>query len=138
MRERKSKRATDRLTANWGTKRLSHPERRKLARLPLEVLVRFQAPGMRVADFAETRNVSARGMYFQTQARIKTGQELECVLILPEKLTHAPGQMLVSCRGKVLRVTEPRPGEERGVAVEISGYDFSWPTSPGSNGGGNN
>jgi PilZ domain len=115
---------------------LSHAERRKLARLPLEVLVKFQVTGANVVDFAETRNVSARGMYFQTHAKIKAGEELECVLILPEKLTHAPGQMLVSCHGKVLRVTQRRPGEVLGVAVEISGYDFSWPSGPGGNGGG--
>jgi hypothetical protein len=110
---------------------LSHPERRKLVRLPLEVLVRFQSPGAKRADFAETRNVSARGMYFQTQAMIRAGQELECTLILPEKLTHAPGQMLVSCRGRVLRVTQPQPGRKLGVALEISGYDFSWPPGYG-------
>jgi hypothetical protein len=116
---------------------LRHSERRKLARLPLEVLVRFHAPGMKLADFAETRNVSARGMFFRTQAAIRAGQELECILILPEKLTHAPGQMLVACRGKVLRVTEPEPGKAHGVAMEISSYDFSWPGSLGGNGGSN-
>lgn len=110
---------------------MTHPERRRIARLALEVLVRFQSPGAGRAGFAETRNVSARGMYFQTQALIRAGQELECTLILPEKLTHAPGQMLVSCRGKVLRVTPPLPGKKRGVALEISGYDFSWPPDRG-------
>lgn len=117
---------------------MTHPERRKLARLPLEVLVRFQSPGTREADFAETRNVSARGMYFQTQAAIRAGQELECTLILPEKLTHAPGQMLVSCRGKVLRVTQTQPGKKVGVALEISGYDFSWPAGRGGSPGDGN
>jgi PilZ domain len=119
--------ATDRLSANRGENRVSDPERRKIARLHLKVPVRFQVPGSNIADVAETRNVSARGLYFQTRADVQAGQELECVLILPERLTHAPGQMLVSCRGKVLRVTENRPGDEWGVALEIFGYDFSWP-----------
>jgi hypothetical protein len=102
------------------------PERRKLARLPLEVFVRIQIPGSEWVDFAETRNVSAQGIYLHTQAHLDIGQELECVLVLPEKLTQAPTPVLVGCRGKVLRVIPDLPSDKTGVAIEIHTYDFSW------------
>lgn len=105
--------------------RWAQPERRKLARLPLEVFVRIQVCGNSAVDFAETRNVSARGLYFHTKAQLELGQELECVLVLPEKLTQSPTPMLVGCRGKVLRVNSDLPGPKTGVAIEIHTYDFS-------------
>jgi hypothetical protein len=113
--------------------RWAHQDRRKLARLPLEVFVRIQISGDDAVDFAETRNVSARGLYFHTKARLEPGQELECVLVLPEKLTQSPAPMLVGCRGKVLRVTPEVSADKSGVAVEIHTYDFSWQGSLSAN-----
>jgi len=101
-------------------------ERRKLTRLPLEVFVRLQVPGSEWIDFAETRNVSARGIYLHTHAHLGIGQELECVLVLPERLTQSPTPVLIGCRGKVLRVVPDLPGDKRGLAIEIHTYDFSW------------
>jgi len=72
-----------------GEKRLNHQERRKLARLPLGVLVRIRPSGQN-PELGETLNVSPRGLYLHTRARLQPGQELECVLVLPEMLTHAP------------------------------------------------
>ena len=105
---------------------VSKQERRKLARLRLEVLLRILLPGASQAAHAETRNLSARGIYFHTQAQVEPGQNLECVLILPEKLTLTPAPMLVGCKGKVVRINRDLPDETIGVAVEISSYDFSW------------
>ncbi len=109
-----------------GEKRLNHQERRKLARLPLEVFVRIRPSGQN-PDLGETCNVSARGLYLYTHAQLQPGQELECVLVLPEMLTHAPAPMFVECRGRVVRVTERLPGQKLGAAVEIYSYDFCWP-----------
>jgi len=101
-------------------------ERRKLTRLRLEVLLRILLPGAAQAAHAETRNLSARGIFFHTRAHVEPGQNLECVLILPEKLTLASAPMLVGCKGRVVRVNRDLPGHTIGVAVEISSYDFSW------------
>jgi hypothetical protein len=106
--------------------RWTHPERRKLARLPLEVFVRIQVTGAAAIDFAETCNVSARGLYLHTRSQLVSGQELECVLVLPQRLTHAPAPVLIGCRGRVLRLNENLPGDKLGVAIEIHSYDFSW------------
>lgn len=102
------------------------PERRKIARLPLELYVRIRVPGSDWIDFAQTSNVSARGIYLRTQAQLRVGQEVECVLVLPEKLTLSPTPVLVGCRGKVLRVGPDMLGNQAGAAIEVDSYDFSW------------
>jgi PilZ domain len=105
--------------------RLTHPERRQLARFPLEVLVRIRIEGAEATDFAQTRNVSARGIYFYTRVQLRVGQELECILILPEKLTLASSPMLIGCRAHVLRLNKG-PDQTMGVAVEVHSCDFSF------------
>jgi PilZ domain len=104
---------------------LTHPERRQLARFPLEVLVRIRIEGAEAADFAQTRNVSARGIYFYTRVPLHIGQELECILILPENLTLASSPMLIGCRARVLRLNKG-PEQTVGVAVEVHSCDFSY------------
>jgi len=104
----------------------SHSERRKLTRLPLRVPVRVQIPGTNVTGVGETRDVSAGGLYFYTHHQLEIGQEVECVLLLPEALTQAPAPMFVACSGKVLRVERNISNGKPGVAIEISSYDFSW------------
>lgn len=106
---------------------VARPERRRMARLPMEVMMRIQVPGTEAVVFAETRDVSARGLYFFTHVQnLEAGQELDCVLVLPPELTQAGGPTFVGCRGKVLRVNKGLPDSRVGVAVEVSSYDFSW------------
>jgi hypothetical protein len=104
---------------------LAHSERRQLARFPLEVLASIRAVGTETTAFALTRNVSARGIYFYTRTLLRIGQELECVLILPEKLTAAASAMLITCRAQVVRLNTDLPGEATGVAVDVHSVDFS-------------
>jgi hypothetical protein len=106
---------------------LGHPERRRLARLPLEVLVQIRVPEKGLVAFAETRNVSAQGLYLHTQEEdLAPGEDVECILILPEKLTLAESPVLVECRGKVLRVNKDLPESCTGVAIEVHSYNFAW------------
>lgn len=103
----------------------TYPERRKLSRLPLEVTLRVKVGEASATYFGKTSNVSAQGIFFWTEARLKPGQDVECVLILPENLTLATEPFLVGCKGTVLRVSEERPGGVVGVAMEVNSYDFS-------------
>ena len=106
---------------------MDHRDRRRIARLPLEVFLRLRVSGAKAVEFAETRDVSARGIYFLTRANVTAGQELECVLVLPQDLTLSPEPLFVGCRGKVLRTNERLPGQKLGVALEVDSYDFSLP-----------
>jgi hypothetical protein len=101
-------------------------ERRKMARLALEVPVKISIPGTRAQLFAETRNVSAQGIYFRTQVTtFEMGQEVECVLVLPEKLTMATKPSFVNCRGRIVRLTPGLEDNCVGVALEVNSFDFS-------------
>lgn len=101
-----------------------------MPRLPLEVLVRVRLPQVAAEIFGETRNVSAGGIFFMTRSDlVEPGQELECVLVLPEKLTMAPAPIPVTARGRVLRIHRQPQDERVGVAIEVSSYDFSEKTS---------
>jgi PilZ domain len=102
-----------------------YPERRKLSRLPLEVTLRVKTAESPATYFGKTSNVNAQGIFFWTEARLKPGQDIECILVLPEKLTLATEPFLVGCKGTVLRVSEERPEGVVGVAVEVNSYDFS-------------
>jgi len=109
-------------------------ERRRMARLALEVLVKIEAPGSGAQFFAETRNVSAQGIYLRTQKTgLQIGQELECVLVLPEKLTLASKPSFVNCRGKIIRLTTDPADHSLGVALEVSSFDFSVQSFPPAN-----
>ncbi len=98
-----------------------------MARLPLQVLLRMKLPGNAEVSYAETKNVSAGGIFFTTSNReLAAGQELECVMVLPEQITHLSLPVLIGCRGKILRIQEGQPHPFIGVAMEISSYDFSF------------
>jgi len=102
-------------------------ERRKLTRLPLEVLAQIRVPATGLVAFAETRNVSAGGVYLHAHtAELTPGEEVECILVLPEKLTQAEEPILVACQGKVVRINKQLSEHQTGVAIEISSYNFAW------------
>jgi len=103
---------------------LAHSERRQLARFPLELLVRIRVVGTETVAFALTRNVSARGIYFSTRARLRVGQKLECTLMLPDKLTSAASAMFIGCQAEVIRLNPDFQNQGIGVAVELHSVDF--------------
>ena len=97
-----------------------------MARLALEVPVKISVPGARTQFFAETRNVSAQGIFFRTEVNtFEVGQELECLLVLPEKLTQASKPSFVNCRGRIVRLTPGLTDNSIGVALEVNSFDFS-------------
>lgn len=70
---------------------------------------------------AQTRDVSASGVFLYTKSRIETGTEVELVLILPPELTSGE-KCWVCCQATVVRVEEDGP--EFGVAAQIRRMDI--------------
>jgi hypothetical protein len=70
---------------------------------------------------AQTRDVSANGIFLYTQSRIETGTDVELVLILPPELTSGE-KCWVCCQATVVRVEED--GVEFGVAAQIRRMDI--------------
>ncbi len=64
---------------------------------------------------AQTRDISANGVFLYTKSKMEKGTEIELVLILPPELTSGE-KCWVCCQATVVRVEE---GPEFGVAAQI-------------------
>ena len=70
---------------------------------------------------AQTRDVSANGIFLYTQSKMEKGTEVELVLILPPELTSGE-KCWVCCQATVVRVEDDGP--EFGVAAQIRRMDI--------------
>ena len=95
-------------------------ERRSGARIATCVPTRMRT-AQGAACNAQTRDVSANGVFLYTQSRLEKGNEVELVLILPPELT-AGERYWVCCQATIVRVEEE--GSEFGVAAQIQRMDI--------------
>lgn len=102
---------------------LTTPERRSLTRFPLQLSVKIQISSTDAVIFAETKNISAGGVYMYTHSQLELGSELELSLGLPPELTQSASMIDIACRAKVLRIDKDSDGRT-GIAAEIYSYDF--------------
>jgi hypothetical protein len=98
----------------------SDGERRSGTRIATRVSTRMRtAQG---ADHnAETRDVSANGVFLYTSSKMEKGTDVELVLILPPELT-AGEKCWVCCQATIVRVEEK--GSDFGVAAQIRRMDL--------------
>jgi hypothetical protein len=92
--------------------------RRVVTRLP----VRVRAAPETAEVAAQTRDLSANGVFLYTEARMAEGSDMELILILPPELTSGE-KCWVCCHARVLRI-EQGPGKDFGVAAEIRRIDL--------------
>jgi hypothetical protein len=95
-------------------------ERRSASRIANRVPARVRTV-QGAEHSAQTRDVSANGIYLYTPSRIEQGTEVELVLILPPELTSGE-KCWVCCQATVVRVEES--GTEFGVAAQIRRMDL--------------
>jgi hypothetical protein len=69
---------------------------------------------------AETRDVSANGVFLYSNSKIEEGAEVELVLILPPEMTSGE-KCWVCCQATVVRVEE---GAQFGIAAQIRRMDI--------------
>ena len=95
-------------------------ERRSGTRIATRVSTRVRtAQG---ADLtAQTRDVSANGVFLYTNSKLEQGTEVELVLILPPELTSGE-KCWVCCQATVVRVEDK--GTDYGVAAQIRRMDI--------------
>jgi hypothetical protein len=72
---------------------------------------------------AETRDVSAQGVFFYTNTKLAEGSRVEFTLTLPPEITLTES-IRVRCRGRVVRVDDDRTDAQTGMAAIIEQYDF--------------
>ena len=72
---------------------------------------------------AETRDVSAQGVFFYTATPLAEGSTVEFTLTLPPEITLTDS-IRVRCRGRVVRIDDDRTDARLGMAAIIEQYDF--------------
>lgn len=95
-------------------------ERRAGTRIATRVSTQVRTP-QGAAYNAETRDVSANGVFLYTNSKMEEGADVELVLILPPELTSGE-KYWVCCQATIVRVEEQGP--EWGVAAQIRRMDI--------------
>ena len=71
----------------------------------------------------ETRNVSARGVFFYLDREVPAGASIEMTLTFPPHVTMTV-PMRVKFQARVIRVEPPLPSARIGVAATIEDYEY--------------
>lgn len=95
-------------------------ERRSGTRIPTRVATRVRTT-KGIDHTAETRDVSANGVFLYTNSKMEKGADVELVLILPPELTSGE-KCWVCCQATIVRVEEQ--GSDFGVAAQIRRMDI--------------
>ncbi|MBI2678873.1 MAG: PilZ domain-containing protein [Candidatus Koribacter versatilis] len=101
----------------------SDADKRSTRRFPLTLPVAVKVKtAERKEIVSETRNVSARGVFFSMDAAPEEGSEVEFTLTLPPEITLTEA-LRIHCAGRVVRVS--KDGNKFGIAAAIDKYDLS-------------
>jgi len=103
-------------------------EARTGKRFPLELPIKIHKAEENADHAGTTGNLSAAGVYIKADASLEVGSTVEFEIALPPEMTGAKEDVVIQCRGRVVRTDEPPSGsnenEARGVACVIDSYDF--------------
>jgi PilZ domain len=100
-------------------------EARTGKRFPLELPIKIHGAEESGQHSGVTGNLSAAGVYIRADASLEVGSNVEFEIALPPEVTGAKENVIVQCRGRVVRTDEPgTPADTRGVACVIDSYDF--------------
>jgi len=95
-------------------------EARTAKRFPLELPIKIHGQNQR----SVTGNMSAAGVYIRGNPTLEIGSNVEFEVALPPDLTGAAEDVIVECKGRVVRKDPGEGGEGQGVACVIDSYDF--------------
>ena len=94
-------------------------------RFPLELPIKIHKEQEGGAHDGVTGNLSAAGVYIRADAALEIGSSVEFEIALPPEMTGAKDNVVIQCRGRVVRADEASGSKDsRGVACVIDSYDF--------------
>jgi hypothetical protein len=103
-------------------------EARTGKRFPLELPIKIHRADEGGEHSGVTGNLSAAGVYIRADAAMEVGSTVEFEIALPPEVTGAKENVIIHCKGRVVRSDEPASssggGDSRGVACVIDSYDF--------------
>lgn len=93
-------------------------------RFPLELPIKISKEQEGSPLKGVTGNLSAAGVYIK-DAALEIGSPVEFEIALPPEMTGAKENVIIQCRGRVVRADEASgSSDSRGVACVIDSYDF--------------
>lgn len=101
-------------------------EARTGKRFPLELPIKIHKPDASGESSGMTGNLSAAGVYIRANAALDVGSPVEFEIALPPEMTGAKENVIIQCRGRVVRTDEQTSGTAnvRGVGCVIDSYEF--------------
>jgi len=101
-------------------------EARTGKRFPLELPIKFHKAEENSQHSGITGNLSAAGVYIRADSSLEVGSTVEFEIALPPEVTGAKENVIIQCKGRVVRTDEPgtESPDSRGVACVIDSYDF--------------
>ncbi len=103
-------------------------EARTGKRFPLHLPIKIHKEDVAVETSGMTGDLSAAGVYIRADASLEVGSPVEFEIALPPEVTGGKEDVVIQCRGRVVRTDEPKDsaaaGESRGVACVIDSYEF--------------
>jgi hypothetical protein len=104
-------------------------EARTGKRFPLHLPIKIHREDTAGATLSGmTGDLSAAGVYIRADASLEVGSPVEFEITLPPEVTGGKDNVVIQCRGRVVRTDEPdanaAAGENRGVACVIDSYEF--------------
>jgi len=103
-------------------------EARTGKRFPLELPIKIHKTDTPGESKGVTGNLSAAGVYIRADSAMEIGTPVEFEIALPPEMTGAKENVIIQCRGRVVRTDEPASGgktsDARGVACVIDSYEF--------------
>jgi hypothetical protein len=103
-------------------------EARTGKRFPLQLPIKIHKEDVAIDTSGMTGNLSAAGVYIRADAALEVGSPVEFEITLPPEVTGGKDNVVIQCRGRVVRTDEPNAsvdsGDSRGVACVIDSYEF--------------
>ena len=103
-------------------------EARTGKRFPLHLPIKIHKEDSAAEASGITGDLSAAGVYIRADASLEVGSPVEFEIALPPEVTGGKEDVVIQCRGRVVRTDEPNTsaeaGDNRGVACVIDSYDF--------------
>jgi PilZ domain len=95
-------------------------------RFPIKLPIKIHKAEEGAEHDGTTGNLSAAGVYIRADASLEVGSNVEFEITLPPEVTGSNENVVVQCKGRVVRTDETSSGptEARGVACVIDSYDF--------------
>ncbi|MGA2002470.1 MAG: PilZ domain-containing protein [Terriglobales bacterium] len=103
-------------------------EARTGKRFPLHLPIKIHSEDSTATASGMTGDLSAAGVYIKADAALEVGSPVEFEITLPPEVTGGKEDVVIHCRGRVVRTDEPNAGaasgDNRGVACVIDSYEF--------------